>query len=61
MKSEHITELEHNGDTITHDIVNLLHKTFVTPIEREDIALLARAHGRRDGLHRGREHGDAHL
>ena len=41
MKSEHITELEHNGDTITHNIVNLLHKTFVTPIEREDIALLA--------------------
>ncbi|HUS82716.1 MAG TPA: DUF47 family protein [Dehalococcoidia bacterium] len=41
MKSEHITELEHNGDTITHSIVNLLHKTFVTPIEREDIALLA--------------------
>ena len=23
MKSEHITELEHNGDTITHDIINL--------------------------------------
>jgi uncharacterized protein len=41
MKSGHITELEHNGDTITHDIVNRLHKTFVTPIEREDIALLA--------------------
>jgi predicted phosphate transport protein (TIGR00153 family) len=41
MKSEHITELEHNGDSITHSIVNLLHKTFVTPIEREDIALLA--------------------
>ena len=41
MKSDHITELEHNGDTITHDIINLLHKTFVTPIEREDIALLA--------------------
>jgi predicted phosphate transport protein (TIGR00153 family) len=41
MKSEHITELEHNGDSITHDIINRLHKTFVTPIEREDIALLA--------------------
>jgi predicted phosphate transport protein (TIGR00153 family) len=41
MKTGHITELEHNGDTITHNIVNLLHKTFVTPIEREDIALLA--------------------
>jgi predicted phosphate transport protein (TIGR00153 family) len=41
MKTERLTELEHNGDTITHNIVNLLHKTFVTPIEREDIALLA--------------------
>ncbi len=41
MKTERLTELEHNGDSITHSIVNLLHKTFVTPIEREDIALLA--------------------
>jgi predicted phosphate transport protein (TIGR00153 family) len=41
MKTDRLTELEHNGDTITHNIVNLLHKTFVTPIEREDIALLA--------------------
>jgi predicted phosphate transport protein (TIGR00153 family) len=41
MKTERLTELEHQGDTITHNIVNLLHKTFVTPIEREDIALLA--------------------
>ncbi len=41
MKTGRLTELEHNGDTITHNIVNLLHKTFVTPIEREDIALLA--------------------
>ncbi|MBC8429602.1 MAG: DUF47 domain-containing protein, partial [Dehalococcoidia bacterium] len=36
-----ITELEHNGDTITHQIMAQLHRTFVTPFDREDIALLA--------------------
>jgi len=36
-----ITELEHRGDTITHQILSLLHRTFVTPFDREDIALLA--------------------
>lgn len=36
-----ITELEHYGDTITHLIMAELHGTFVTPIDREDIAQLA--------------------
>ena len=36
-----ITEMEHTGDTITHQIMSLLHRTFVTPFDREDIALLA--------------------
>lgn len=36
-----ITELEHDGDTITHGIMEQLHRTFVTPFDREDIALLA--------------------
>jgi len=36
-----ITELEHRGDTITHQILSLVHRTFVTPFDREDIALLA--------------------
>jgi predicted phosphate transport protein (TIGR00153 family) len=36
-----ITELEHDGDTITHQIISLLHRTFVTPFDREDIAMLA--------------------
>ncbi len=35
-----ITELEHQGDTITHQIIARLHRTFVTPFDREDIALL---------------------
>jgi len=35
-----IAELEHQGDTITHHIMEQLHRTFVTPFDREDIALL---------------------
>jgi predicted phosphate transport protein (TIGR00153 family) len=36
-----ITELEHKGDTITHDIMARVHRTFVTPFDREDIVQLA--------------------
>ena len=36
-----ITELEHKGDSFTHQIIAQLHRTFVTPFDREDIALLA--------------------
>ena len=36
-----ITKLEHLGDTITHQIMAQLNRTFVTPFDREDIALLA--------------------
>jgi predicted phosphate transport protein (TIGR00153 family) len=36
-----ITEMEHRGDTIAHQIISLLHRTFVPPFDREDIALLA--------------------
>jgi len=35
-----ITELEHEGDTLTHQIMEQLNRTFVTPFDREDIALL---------------------
>lgn len=40
-RSAEITELEHQGDTITHQIISLLHRTFITPFDREDVALLA--------------------
>ena len=40
-KVNEITELEHQGDTITHKIAAQLHRTFVTPFDREDIAELA--------------------
>jgi len=35
-----IVELEHRGDTITHETMAQLNRTFVTPFDREDIALL---------------------
>jgi len=36
-----ITELEHRGDSITHEIMARVHRTFVTPFDREDIVQLA--------------------
>jgi len=36
-----ITDLEHQGDAITHRIFDQLHRSFITPFDREDIALLA--------------------
>jgi len=36
-----IIEMEHKGDAVTHEIIALVHRTFVTPFDREDIASLA--------------------
>lgn len=36
-----IKDVEHKGDSITHDIIQMLNKTFVTPLDREDIYALA--------------------
>ncbi len=38
-----ITEIEHEGDTTTHQIMYQLNRSFVTPFDREDITLLAHA------------------
>ena len=35
-----IENLEHEGDKIVHDIYTLLDKSFITPIDREDISKL---------------------
>ena len=40
-KAKELKELEHHGDDITHQIIQRVNRTFVTPIDREDIALLA--------------------
>ncbi len=37
----HMQDLEHAADDVTHDIINKLNKTFITPFDREDIHALA--------------------
>ena len=38
-----IHEMEQDGDMFTHDVMKKLHKTFITPIDREDLYALASA------------------
>jgi uncharacterized protein len=38
-----IKELEHEGDRITHEVVDLLNRTFVTPFDRDDMYRLSGA------------------
>ena len=40
-KVKKIKEIEHHGDSLIHDIIDKLNKTFITPIDREDIHILA--------------------
>ncbi len=42
-KAHEIRELEHRCDFLTHEIIQRLNKTFVTPFDREDIHSMARA------------------
>lgn len=37
MKVKRIKEIEHEGDIITHEIFDKLNRSFITPIDREDI------------------------
>lgn len=39
----HITELEHQGDFIVHETLNLLSRTFITPLEGDEIRALVSA------------------
>ena len=36
-----VKELEHEGDRITHELVDLVNRTFVTPFDRDDMYRLA--------------------
>jgi predicted phosphate transport protein (TIGR00153 family) len=42
-KANEIKEVEHTCDHLTHQIIQRLHTTFVTPIDREDIHALAKS------------------
>ena len=38
-----VKELEHEGDRLTHELVDLLNRTFVTPFDRDDMYRLSTA------------------
>jgi predicted phosphate transport protein (TIGR00153 family) len=42
-EAKKLRDLEHQGDEITHKIINELNTTFITPFDREDIYALASA------------------
>lgn len=37
LRARRIKEIEHEADVITHNCVEALHKTFITPLDRNDI------------------------
>lgn len=41
-RSEHLNEVEHKGDSVVHQMEEALAKTYVTPIDREDLHRLSR-------------------
>jgi len=42
-KLDRLRELEHTGDTITHQVMRALNQSFITPLDREDITALVHA------------------
>jgi predicted phosphate transport protein (TIGR00153 family) len=42
-KADEINAVEHKCDSLTHGIIQRLNRTFVTPLDREDIHALARS------------------
>ncbi len=40
-RAKKLKEVEHQGDLITHEIFERLNRTFITPLEREDIHAMA--------------------
>jgi predicted phosphate transport protein (TIGR00153 family) len=41
-KAKRIKEIEHECDLIAHEVIDKLNKTFITPLEREDISSLVK-------------------
>ena len=37
VKTKQIKDIEHEGDLVTHDTIESLNRTFITPLDREDI------------------------
>jgi predicted phosphate transport protein (TIGR00153 family) len=56
-KAKRIKEVEHEADVITHQTVEMLHKTFITPFDRNDIhRLISRMDDILDDIEAAAEH-----
>jgi uncharacterized protein Yka (UPF0111/DUF47 family) len=42
-KARRLKDIEHTGDEITHEVYDALNRTFITPLDRDDISHLASA------------------
>lgn len=42
-RRQQVKDLEHKGDSISHEIFDALSRTFVTPLDREDIGALTKS------------------
>lgn len=40
-RAKRVKDIEHEGDEVTHEVIERLNRTFITPIDREDIHELA--------------------
>jgi uncharacterized protein Yka (UPF0111/DUF47 family) len=40
-RAKRVKDIEHEGDEVTHELIERLNRTFITPIDREDIHELA--------------------
>jgi uncharacterized protein len=41
LRAKRVKDIEHEGDEVTHEVIERLNRTFITPIDREDIHELA--------------------
>jgi uncharacterized protein len=56
-KSKRIHDAEHAGDNLTHETMDMLHRTFITPIDRDQIhALITKMDDVLDRLHGASQH-----
>ena len=37
LRAQQIKDTEHEGDVVTHNTIEMLNRTFITPLDREDI------------------------
>jgi uncharacterized protein Yka (UPF0111/DUF47 family) len=61
LASKRIHDVEHEGDELVHSLMDRLNKSFITPLDREDIYELTSRLGRHLGLRRRGRQASRHV